>query len=93
MIQHIRILITSSYDLLHSSPDFAFIRAATSKAEHIDDNFLRLTKELAILKADLREDLTNLSGTIEEIEVTINHFKSLIQRKEENIKNLKNKIN
>lgn len=93
MIQHIRNLITESYNLLHSSPDFAFIRAATGKAEHIDDNFLRLTKELAILKADLREDLTNLSGTIEEIEVTINHFKSLIQRKEENIKNSKNKIN
>lgn len=93
MIQHIRNLITESYNLLHSSPDFTFIRVATSKAEHIDDNFLRLTKELAILKANLRENLSELSGTIEEIEVTINHFKSLIQRKEENIKNSKNKIN
>lgn len=92
MIQHIRNLITCSYDLLHTSPDFDVIRAATYKVRHIDDDFLRLTKELAILKADLREELGKLSGIIEQIDGVVDDLKLLVERKEENIKNLKNKL-
>lgn len=93
MIQHIRNLITCSYDLLHTSPDFAVIRAATSKMRPIDDDFLRLTKELAILKADLREELGKLSGIIEQMDGVVDDLKLLIERKEENLKNLRTKLN
>lgn len=92
MIQHVRTLITGSYNLLHTSPDFAFIKAATSKAEHIDDDFLRLTKELAMLKVALRQELGKLSGIIEQIDGVVDDLKLLIERKEQNIKNLKTKL-
>lgn len=93
MIEHIRDLITESYNLFHSSPEFAMIRTATFKERYIDDDFLRLTKELAILKTDLREELSELSSTIEEMEGVVNEFKLLIARKQENIRNTRTKIN
>ncbi len=93
MIQHIRNLISDSYNLFDSSPDFAVIRAATSKMGHIDDDFLKLTKELAILRADLRNELGKLSGIIEEVDGVVGELKLLISRKEENLRNLRTKIN
>lgn len=93
MINNIRKLLTQSYILLDNNDDFAMIRAATFKEKYIDDDFLRLTKELAILKADLRENLNELSGVIEGIDGVVGEFKQLIERKQENIKNVKFKIN
>ena len=78
MIQHVRNLITESYNLLHCSPDFAMIRTAICKEKYIDEDFLRLTKELAVLKADLRGELSDLSGTIEKMDGVVGEFKQLI---------------
>jgi hypothetical protein len=84
MINHIRTLITQSYDLLNNNPDFAFIRNAGVNATIISDDFLKLTKELADLKWQFREALHNLSTVVEEMDGVIGDIKLVIKR--ENMK-------
>lgn len=91
MIEQIRQLITGLYDLLSMNTDCFVVHPVAAKLIYTDGDFLRLKKELALLKAELRTELGKLSELAEEIDGVVAELKNLINRKEKKFKTRKYK--
>lgn len=92
MIEHIRNLITVTYGLLDSNPDFSLINHAITNFKNIPDDFLKLNKELRELKMKLRMSLHETTRVSDQIDGVIKEMKIIINREKVKDKTLERKL-
>jgi hypothetical protein len=89
MITPIRQNITNIYEWLSTTGEFIEIKKFLLGTEIITDDFLFLTSELANKKSNVRNNLTLLSHSVEELDGVIKECELFIHREKEKENNRK----
>ena len=74
MFDHVRSMISQSYELLESAPMWARIKESNIHNANPADEFLRINKELSFLKKELRDRLYQTSSTLKKLEGVYTEF-------------------